>query len=249
MVRLVKKWLGLLTLALVFSSHSAHAQLPTYTWTSIIPENDTRDADLRKYDKDMLREMITNMNETEKVFHHQLSWQEVPIRKLLIAHAPFCEIDYDPLHPLVLTDREKLILKEYLQRGGFLVLGEDVYPYDEDQIATVTQWSVIDYIIKDLPAADHDFVATKIDETHPIYHQYYKTLVPAAERWALGRFPALPDTTLVTYKGHPCAFAYANYFCDGEQWVALPRPFPENTYWIAEDYAMNVNLYIYASMH
>jgi hypothetical protein len=239
-----------MSLLLVLGSFDhARAQLPTYTWTCLVPEHDTRDADLRKYDKDMSQQMIANMNETEQVFHHQLSWQEVPVGKLLVAHAPFCEIDYDPLHPLVLTDREKFILKEYLQRGGFLVLGEDVYPYTEDQIATVTKWSVIDYIIKDLPAADHDFAAAKVDESHPIYHQYYKTLVPAAERWALGRFPTLPDCTMVTYKGHPCAFVYANYFCDNDQWIQLPRPFSEDHEWIAEDYAMNVNLYIYASMH
>jgi len=250
MARSVVKWLGVSVLVLAHAFPCfLHAQVPSYTWTSLVPEHDTRDADLRKYDKDMLQEMIGNMNATEKVFHKHLTWQEVSIRDLLTAHAPFCEIDFDPLHPVVFTERERYNLKEYLKRGGFFVIGEDVYPYSEEEIATVTNWPVTDYFIKYLPATDHDFTVEKINESHLIYHQYYKTLVPPAERWALGRFPTLPDCTMLFYKGHPCAFIYANYFCDGEQWVALPRPFSETTDWIPEDYAMNVNLYIYATMH
>jgi len=243
------KRFGLIVVLLSVLPCPVLAQLPTYTWTSLIPQHDSRPADMRKYDRDTLSAMIVNMNATEKVFHQQLTWQELPIRRLLKVPAPFCELDFDPLHPLILTTQEKAILREYLGRGGFLQLGTDVYPYSQKELASVTKWPVVDFVTKELPALDPDFTVEKITEKHPIYHQYYSTYVPAPERWALRTFPHLPDCTLVSHKGHPCVFIYSNYYCEGDHWVVLPRPFNEDTDWIAEDYAMNVNLYIYTSMH
>jgi hypothetical protein len=243
------KWLGIFLLSVSALICPVHAQLPTYTWTSLIPENDSRPADMRKYDRDTLGAMVVNMNATEAIFHHELTWHELPIRHLLNTSAPFCEIDFDPLHPLVFTPEEKTILKEYLARGGFVQFGTDTYAYSQEEIASVTQWPIVDFITKELPAEDHDFTVEKINETHPLYRQYYHTTIPPPELWALKTFPHLPDCLLVSHKGHPCAFFYSNYYCDGGRWIVLDRPFNEDTDWIAEDYAMNVNLYIYTTMH
>jgi len=242
------KWfeIGMLIFAL---GRSAHAQLPDYTWTSLVPADETRAADIRKYDKNMLLGMIASMNATEQVFRQRLTWKQIAIQDLLTARAPFCEIDFDPVHPPEFTESEKAILKEYLARGGFLALCPDLYPYSMEEVAAIRNWSVIDYIIRELPAADPAFTAEKITESHLIYHQYYKAKRDASDRWAARRFPHLPDGTLVSYKGHPCAFVDSNRCSDGSKWETLDRPFPPYVPLVPDSYALNVNLYIYATMH
>ena len=189
------------------------------------------------------------MNKTETVFQHRLVLRQLRISQLLVASAPYCELDFDPVHPLILTAREKVILKEYLVRGGVLMLREGVYPYTPEEILNIKEWPLIDFLTVELPAQDHGFTAEKITEEHPLFHQYYATKVPEPESRALMQFRNLPDMTFLTHKGHPCAFVYASYFCDGEKWITLSPPYPTNFTEVPEDYALWVNYYIYASMH
>jgi len=239
----------LLVLLVLFWTVTARAGTPSYTWTTVVPENDKRAADMREFDESITSRAVTAMNRTEPVFHQQLTWQRVPLSHLLSVSAPFCELDFDAVKPMVLTAREKTVLREFFIRGGFLILSEDAYLYTREEIKSVKNWPAIDFVTKDLPASDPNFTVEKITEKHPIYHQYYSTKIPQAERNELKANPKLPDFTLVSYRGHPCAFVYANYFCDDEKWVPLVWPFPTDTELVPEDYALNVNLYIYVTMH
>ncbi len=193
--------------------------------------------------------MVDSMNKTEKVFHGQLNWQTAKINDLLSISAPFCELDFDMVKPFYLTTREKMILKEFLGRGGFLLLAEDAYPYTDEEILKVHSWPVIDFITKVLPAQNPDFQIVKVTNAHPILHQFYQTKMLDAEIHEFKINPYLPDFQLLTYRGHPCAFIYANYTCDDkdDRWVTEERPF--SSLIMPEDYAFNVNLYIYVTSH
>lgn len=227
------------------------AEQPSYTWTVLAPEKDSRPQDVREFDEIQSKTTVRDMNATDEVFHHRLTWQKVPIKDLLSASAPFCEFDFDAVKPQTLTAKEKTILREYLSRGGFILLSQDVYPYTREEYWPVKSWPVIDFFTKELPAADTDFKVERITEKHPIFHEYYKTRIVEPEKLELQENPNCPDFTLITYRGRPCIFIYGTYVCDGVQWITLPRPFgvlfTVSTY--AEDNALDVNLYIYASMH
>jgi len=239
----------LFVLTILFWMVAARAGTPSYTWTTVVPENDTRAVDMREFDESITSRTVMAMNRAEPVFHQQLTWQRVKLSRLLSVSAPFCELDFDAMKPVILTAREKTVLKEFFIRGGFLILSEDVYPYTREEIRSIKKWPAIDFVTKDLPASDPNFTVEKITEKHAIYHQYYSTKIPQAERNELKANPNLPDFTLVSYRGHPCAFVYANYFCDDEQWIQQERPFPTDSELVPEDYALNVNLYIYVTMH
>ena len=241
--------LGLTTLLMLGLSFPGRAQVPSYSWAILIPENDSRPKEVRDFDEVVTKQLVHDMNNTETVFRHHLTWRQVPVSRLLSASVPFCEFDFDPVHPLVLTDREKAVLKEYFERGGVILLREGVYSYSPDELSGIKRWPIIDFLTGELPASSPDFRVEKIDEKHPLFHQYYSTRLPLPEARALQDFPHLPDLTLVSYKGHPCAFVYASYFCDGEKWLTISPPFPTDFSIVPEDYALWVNLYIYASMH
>ena len=241
--------LGLAAFIAVACPGTARAQIPNYYWSILIPENDTRPPEVRAFDESANKQLVRDMNKTEDIFQHRLLCQQLHISQLLSSSAPLCELDFDPVHPLILTAREKVIVEEYFERGGVLLLRESVYPYSPQELSGIKQWPIIDFLTMELPADDHDFIAQKITEKHPLFHQYYATKLPEPELRALMQFPNLPDLTLLTHKGHPCAFVYASYFCDGERWITLSPPYPTEFTEVPEDYALWVNYYVYASMH
>ena len=226
------------------------AQEDTLTWTFLTPENDTRAADVRNFDMLFSKRVLARMNSTEEVFHHHLSWQTVPILHPLDASAPFCELDFDPVNPLILTPQEKTILQEYLTRGGFIFLCEDAYPYSRDEFWSVKKWPIIDFLTKELPVSDRDFTFERITQQHGFLHEYYTPKIDeilAFELIELKGNPTLPDLTLVSYRGHPCAFVLGNYAFDENGWVT--RPFPSNIMLAHEVLAFYVNIYVYVMMH
>jgi len=225
------------------------AQTPTYSWTLVLPKNETRAKDVVARDDFEAREMVQGMNTVEAVFHHRLTLQRTSISGLLSKPAPFCELDFDAVHPFVPTSEEKKVLHEYFARGGFMLMSEDVYPYTRAETLAVKSWPIVDFVTKELPAVDPNFTVERVTEKHPIFHQFYTAKTPKALSNELALNPRLPDFTLVSYKGHPCVFFTANCVCNETEWVPLPRPFPENTSIMEESYALVVNLYVYASMH
>jgi hypothetical protein len=226
------------------------AQEPTYTWTVLQPENDSRDADSRSYDEFISSRLVEGMNQNEEIFHHHLSWQEIPIKKLLTVTAPFCELRFDVLKPLILTDEEKTILREYMARGGFILLVENMYPYPQEVFWNVKSWPVIDFIRKELPAADPNFKLEKVTDSHGFFHQYYQTETSAPVQHELDGNPNTPSRTLLTYRNHPSAFVIGRYYLlENNRWTPQPKPYAHVFALDPKSYRLNVNIYIYVTMH
>jgi hypothetical protein len=228
----------------------AVAQAHTYPWTVLIPQHDSRDAEVRGQDDFDSRSLVGSMNVSEKIFGHRLVWSQARIADLLSLATPFCELRFDAVKPLVLTGQEKSILREYFSRGGFVLFQQDCYPYDQDEFWPVKSWPVIDFLTRELPAADPDFTVTKITDRHPLFNQAYHTRTSEFTVHELQGNPATPNRTLVAYRGHPCAFVYGRYYVieDGK-WIAEPRPFPRVFSLDPRGYQLTVNIYTYVALH
>lgn len=226
------------------------AQEDDLSWTILIPEHDSRAADVRDYDEFNSKSLVQGMNETEEVFHHHLVWSKLAIKDLLHASTSFCELRFDAVNPLILTDQEKAILREYIQRGGFILLIEDAYPYPQDEFWGVKEWPVIDFLTKELPASSPGFKVEKVTDAHPLFHQYFETETAEAVKHELRDNPSSPNRTLLTYQGRPCAFVYGWYsWIEDGKWVAMPRPFPYVFSPDPKSYQLGVNIYVYVMMH
>lgn len=221
-----------------------------YPWTVLIPQNDSRDADVRDMDEFDSKSMVRGMNEAEEVFHHHLVWSKISIRDLLSVSTTFCELRFDAVKPLILTDREKVILREYFARGGFVLFQEDAYPYAQDEFWSVKSWPVIDFLTRELPAASPDFKVEKVTDDHPLFHQYFDTKTAELTEHELRDNPYTPNRTLLSYRGHPCAFVYGRYnWIEDGKWVAMPRPYEHVFNSDPRGYQLTVNIYVYAMMH
>lgn len=226
------------------------AQTDPISWTVLTPEHDSRPADVREYDEFDSRSLIRTMNAASDAFHHRLTWQKVAIKDLPSTPTPFCELRFDAVHPLILTDAEKGILRDYMMRGGFVLLYEDAYPYTQDEFWSVKEWPVVDFLKKELPASSPDFKAQKITDAHPLFHQYYETQTAEMVKHELQDNPYTPNRTLLMYQDRPCAFVFGRYnlVIDGK-WAAMPRPFEEVFSLESRGYELAVNIYVYATMH
>jgi hypothetical protein len=151
------------------------AEALDYPWGILIPENDSRDQEMRAYDEADSVNMISVINESEKPFHHHLFGVKVPIKNLLSAKTAFCEMHFAAVRPLVLTPDEKAILQEYLKRGGFILFFIDTYPYAQDEFWKVKDWPLIDFVRQELPGADPRFTAGRATDDFSIFGIHYKT--------------------------------------------------------------------------
>jgi len=231
---------------------SAPAQTGTFPWTVLVPENDSRDPEERGMDNFDSRALVESMNEGEKLFGHHLIWSRIRIAQLLTISTPFCELRFDAVHPLVLTDEEKRVLREYFMRGGFVLFQEDAYPYDQDEFWAVHSWPVIDFLTKELPALDPDFKVTRINDQHALFHQVYQTRTADMTRHELQDNPYTPNRNFVTYRGRACAFVYGRYnLVDPAtgKWYAEPRPFRRVFSLDPRGYQLTVNIYAYVALH
>ena len=228
----------------------SRAQTNPYVWTVLQPENDPRDDDVRGFDEFFSQYLTATMNRSEPLFQHRLTWNHVRIKDLLGFPTPFVELRFDALHPLILTTKEKAILREYLVRGGFILLIEDCYPYPQAKLRSVKSWPVVDFITKELPASNSDFTVQRPDNTHLIFHQYYQTKINEQVQEELDTNPYAPSQTLLSYRGHPCAYVVGQYPPKVKgQWMAEPKPYPHVFNLNAKDYELTVNVYVYATMH
>jgi hypothetical protein len=222
-----------------------------YPWTYLVPEHDSRDSEVADFDEYLSKCMTASININEaRFFHGNLTWQKVPIARLLSTRTPFCELEFDAMRPLILTPAEKSILREYLARGGFILLSEDAYPYSQDEFWTVKEWPVIDFMTKELSAADPNFTFGKITPSHFLFHAVYTKTIGLDIIHEIEGNPNTPRLLLVSYRGHPCAFVIGQYTdLINNKWYALPRPFPRPFEQDPEGYAEIVNLYIYVMTH
>ncbi len=217
-----------------------------------MPQNDSRDPEMRDWDAFDSQSLVASMNANEKLFGRHLVWSRVAIRKLLDVSTPFCELRFDAVRPLVLTDEEKRVLREYFMRGGFVLFQEDAYPYDQDEFWAVHSWPVIDFLTKELPALDPDFKVTKVNDSHTLFNQVYHTKTAELTRHELEGNPFSPNRNFVTYRGRACAFVYGRYNVTDEytgKWVASPRPFEKRFSLEERGYELTVNIYAYAALH
>jgi hypothetical protein len=223
------------------------AEALDYPWGILIPENDSRDQEMRAYDEADSVNMISVINESEKPFHHHLFGVKVPIKNLLSAKTAFCEMHFAAVRPLVLTPDEKAILQEYLKRGGFILFFIDTYPYAQDEFWKVKDWPLIDFVRQELPGADPRFTAGRATDDFSIFGIHYKTQTADAIRHELLGNPNTPNRTLLFYEGRLCCFVMGKYgYLDGDTWVPRPRPFANDFSMDPKSYRLIVNIYNYS---
>jgi hypothetical protein len=219
-------------------------------WTVLIPENDSRAPDVRDYDLFDSRSLVLGMNESEKVFGHHLNWSKLAVKDLPTHSTPFCELRFDAVNPLFLTEAEKKIVREYFARGGFILFQEDAYPYSQDEFWSVHSWPIIDFLTRELPASSPDFSTQKVTDAHALFHIHYDTQTALSTRHELQDNPYTPNRTLLFYRGRACAFVYGRYnLIEDGKWVAMPRPFVKIFSLDPRGYQLTVNIYVYATTH
>ncbi|MGC3992335.1 MAG: hypothetical protein QM796_22080 [Chthoniobacteraceae bacterium] len=227
--------------------HAAHAyDLP---WTVLLPKNDTRDPEMRAWDAADSRFLVNLINESEPCVHHSIVWNETPLEKLLTLETPFAELRIDPVHPMDLTPEEKAILKEWILRGGFLLIYEDNYPYEQEDFRRAASLPVYDYLIHDLPAQDSRFTVEKASDAHPIFHRLHDTVTVPAIQHEKEVNPHYRGRTVLRFNGRITAFFMGrySYFSEG-RWVPMERPFPATFSSDPRSYFLVLNLYIYACL-
>jgi hypothetical protein len=220
-----------------------------FPWAVMIPQNDSRDPDVRAHDEEETAQMLSVINQSEKVFHHHLVMLKVPIYKLLSVETPFCDLHFDAVKSFGFTPEEKAILTEYLKRGGFILPFVDCYPYSQNEFWSVSDWPVIDFLTRELPARDPDFTVGRVTEDFPLFKIYYQPEVPYSIRHELTGNPNTPNRIIVFYKRRLCCFVMGRYnILEDDAWVPEPRPFDSTFSMDPRGYHLIVNVYTYALM-
>jgi hypothetical protein len=218
-----------------------------YPWVMLYPDHDSRDADVVAHDDQQSLSMVAVINEDEELLHQSLVWRKVRIKDLLAKQAPFCEMHFDAVRQVGLTEEEKGILAEYLKRGGFILFFIDAYPYPEEEFWRVKEWPIIDFLTKELPASDPDFTIGKATDDFPLFKVHYQTETADAIRHELTGNPNTPNRTLVYYRGRLCCFVMGSYsYLDDGVWQAADRPYSSDFSMVLKSYQLIVNVYIYA---
>ena len=218
-----------------------------YPWVLLSPQNDSRDSEMRDQDEAVSRNMVRVMNRSEDLFDHHLIWEKAEVKDLLALNVPFCEMHFDAVRPFWLTPEEKSILTEYFKRGGFILFFIDAYPYTQEEFWPVKDWPIIDFLSKELPAADADFTSGRATDSFPIFRIHYHTETADVIRHELTGNPHTPNRTLLFYRGRLCCFVMGqyNYLEDGA-WTAAPRPFSRSFSPELKSYQLIVNIYTFS---
>jgi hypothetical protein len=218
-----------------------------YPWVMLVPENDSRDPEVRQQDEVQSLNTVAVINQQEELFNHHLTWRKAAVRDLLSINAPFCEMHFDAVKLFSFTAEEKGILTEYLKRGGFILFIIDAYPYAEDEFWKVKEWPLIDFIAKELPASDHDFLSRRATDYSPIFKIHYRTQTADSIRHELIDNPNTPNRTILFYRNRLCCFVMGNYtHLEDGQWVPMERPFPGPYEFELKSYRLTVNIYTYS---
>jgi len=193
--------------------------------------------------------MLSVINQSEKAFDHHFVLLNVPIARLLSVETPFCELHFDAVKPLVFTPEEKAILAEYLKRGGFILFFIDCYPYSQDEFWSVKEWPIIDFLTRELPAADPGFTAGRATDDFPVFKIHYQTETADSIRHELTGNPNTPNRTLLFFQRHLCCFVMGCYgYLEDNTWIPEPRPFANTFSMDPKSYQLIVNIYTYALM-
>lgn len=216
-------------------------------WTMLTPANDTRDAEMRRWDEGDSLNFVGLMNANEKIAGGRFVWSKSAVRDVLAAKTPFAELRFDATKPMDFTPEEKKALKEWLKRGGFLLLFEDAYPYEEEEFRKQATLPVFEYLAKTLPAEDPDFTIVKADDSHPIFHTIYPTQTVPSIRREMEQNPHYRGRTMLFYRGKFAAFFMGRYSHEENgRFVPMPRPLLHTYSFDPRSYYLILNLYVYA---
>lgn len=217
-------------------------------WVALRPSNDARNPDMRAHDEEWGRRVVKVAN-TSGEFEQKFKFEALPIRDLLKKPVPFTVLCWDPVVRMDLTEEEKKIIQEYLSRGGFMLLVENFYAYDQDAYRKADMPRMFEFFTKELPKRDPKFYAEEARDTHPIFRQLFTHKSDPAFAREASQNPNYRGGTILLYNGEMvgCVFGYYGYD-DGEQFLPAPRPYTEFELTL-ESYKLLLNVYVYAATH
>ena len=219
-------------------------------WVMVTPRNDTRDAEMQAWDELDSIGTVALMNREEAMAEGNFVWGKSSIEDVLRTRTPFAELRIDPVHPMEFTPREKEVLVEWFKRGGFLLLLEDTYPYEQEEFRKLATLPAFDFLIRELPFTDPDFTFAKAEDDHPIFNVIYTT--KTADWVAVERRenPHYRGRQYLEYKGRMVAFFMGRYnLMEEGRWIPMARPFPRASGHDVRGYYLMLNLYAHAMIH
>jgi hypothetical protein len=223
------------------------AELP---WVVLETRNETRDEEMQAWDDADSQALVKLMNQDERLRDSQFAWRKTPLESLLDAGTPFAMLNLDPVRPMELTAREKEVLLEWIERGGFLLVMEDAYPYEQEEFRKHPTLPVYEFLMKELPRGNPLFGTGDARTEHAVYNLVYPTEMSPWIRVELEENPHYRGRTFLEYKGRMVAFFMGRYSVMREgRWVPMRRPFPPRVSRDARGYYLILNLYAYATMH
>jgi hypothetical protein len=214
-----------------------------------VPEQDSRDGEVQAQDEKRSFISVGVINQQMDMFDRHLVWRKARVRDLLKLEAPFCEMHFDAVKPLRLTAEEKTTMAEYLRRGGFILFMIDTYPYTQRQFWGVSQWPIMDFIQRQLPATDPDFSAGKASDGNHIFKVYFPTQTAESIIHELQGNPETPNRTILFYRRRLCCFVMGQYgYLSGDEWMPLERPYQPDYAPDPRSFRLTVNVFVYSLM-
>lgn len=215
-------------------------------WALLKPQNDTRDAEMQAWDEADSQNFVTIANQSEAFASRRFLWQQVAVKDVLSLSTPFAEIRFDPVKPATFTPAEKNALTEWFQRGGFLLLFEDAYPYAQEDFRRHASLPIYDFLTRELPGSNPGFTVERISDRHPLFSIYHQTTtVPSIAR-EMRENPNYRGRTLVSFHGRPVAFFMGRYNIEKDgRWLPMPRPLSQNHGSELKSYHLIINIYVY----
>jgi hypothetical protein len=220
-----------------------------FLWTTLTIQNDLRDDDMKHFDEAFDRQTIEIINQKQVV--PIIKWKKEPLLKLLDSNTLFATLYFDSVKSYELTKEEKDILKEYFKRGGFLVLYEDTFPYEQEEFRKKRSLPVFDYLLSDLPKEDPSFAVKKAADSHQLFRVFYKITTSASILEEERENVNYRGHQMLTYKDRISAFVRGRYsYRDQKQkrWIPMRKPYDR---YVSDKICdeLSVNLIIYVMTH
>jgi hypothetical protein len=205
---------------------------------------------MQAWDRGDSAHFVEVANQSEAFAGRRFFWDHLPVNEVLDANTPFAELRFDSVKPMEFTHKEKTTLREWLMRGGFLLLFEDAYPYPQEEFRKNATLPVYEFFTRDLPSMDQRFTVERITDEHPIFHINHQTATGPAMAREMRENPHYRGRTLICYAGRPVAFFMGRYnFEQNDRWVPLPRPLRPAYGRELKSYHLIVNIYVYVMCH
>jgi hypothetical protein len=237
----------LLMLGIFISLQQSYSQEPI-PWAFLKLENDLRDSEVQRVNLSMHTESIKLINEYA-MLPHKVKSEVIPISKLLEVNSPMSTLHFDAVEQTTFTKAEKSTLLEYMKRGGFIVIYEDTYPYEQEVFRSQARLPIYDFFAVDLPAEDKNFVFKHIPDDHLLFKIHFKTSTHPGIQREEKEFPHYRGHNMLYYRDRPVMFTRACYgYDDGTRFIPKRRPFTPYRC-TKPGCELTVNLYLYIMSH